>query len=437
MDEDQKNYMMNSKLMRNDITYDITANDIGLDKIRLENYATWKTKGTLYTQRYDSQGQRWAANFMVEPMCADAELESFAKFINGTEYHLENDDETTIPITYGANTINLSNYAKEEHVKQIKSELYINDELIDSYEKTEGLNIEKNYDYHFVKMQKEGMAVLNVKVKSYLITQFTTDGALVDVKNYTLVVYFSEQEESGDAEEIKEEEEFPQDDYIEIPTRYNSVRDESYAKFEEFPPPYIDSIELNVINQGDERELPVLRNTGKEFVCAGQTIVIKAVVFNSPTSVTLEFEGDSSIRRFDSITKRFEWDEPKSRRVTTYLPTLEDYKKMYSGIVKMRKNGSVEENATEYIFTYIIPYETKQTLHSWATLRNNSKDAFAIDEKMIFTRKSSPYQIVVKAKSDTGADTKRYDLDVFERWDTIYNRDISKYLVDSFSYWSR
>ena len=178
--------------------------------------------------------------------------------------------------------------------------------------------------------------------------------------------------------------------------------------------------------------MPRIKNTGKEFVCAWQTITVKAIVVNAPATVTFEFAGDSSITRFDAITKKFEWDEPKSRKVPTFFPSLSDFENMYSGKVFMKEGDYVDENAIEYTFTYIIPYETKQTLNSWNTLRNDTKDALAIDESKIFTRRTSPYQIVVKAKSATGSDTSRYYLDVFERWDTIYNRDISKYVEKDF-----
>ncbi len=179
--------------------------------------------------------------------------------------------------------------------------------------------------------------------------------------------------------------------------------------------------------------MPKVKNTGKEFVCAGQTIMIKAVVVNAPANVTIEFAGDTSITRFDAITKKFEWDEPRRRKVPTFFTSLKEFETMYSGKVFMKEEDYVDENSIEYTYTYIIPYETKQTLNSWKTLRNETKDAFSIDESKIFTRRTSPYQIVVKARSETGSDTSRYDLDVFERWDTIYNRDISKYLEKDYS----
>ena len=54
---------------------------------------------------------------------------------------------------------------------------------------------------------------------------------------------------------------------------------------------------------------------------------------------------------------------------------------------------------------------------------------------MIFNRIKSPYQLVFKAEGFGGVTTKRVDLDVFERWDTLYNRDIKSYVKNGNSGW--
>ena len=420
MYEEQKDYMQNTKLMRNNIAYDITANDIGLDRIRLENYATWKTKGTLYTQRYDMQNNLWSANFMVPEMAADSEIEGYAEFPNGTKYYLKDEEELVIPINFGAKVINLSEFAKQEHVKQIKSELYINDELISSIENTGVLEI-NNSAFYTLQKDNTDMIILNVKIKAILLTKFTTDGALTDIKEYTLIVCFNEEEDTETEKII-----------------YNSVDDDIYSKNEFSIPPYIDNIKVTVISRGQEISLSKGRLTGNDFVCAGQTIKIYADVVNGPANVTLEFEGDKSITRFDDTTKKFEYYDPLRNGLPIYLGSLDAYNKMYSSIVKLDEDEYIEDNLIRYETTYIVPYETRQTLNSWSTLRATSKDAFDVDEKKIFTRITSPYQLVIKAKNAKGADTSRYNLDVFERWDTLYNRDISPYLYrDNESYYGR
>ena len=416
MDDYQKEYMLNSKLMRNEVTYNITALDIGLDKVRLENYATWTTKGSVYTERYDMQNKRWAANFMVPPMAGNARLEGYAKFPNGTEYQVSNDESfVDVPINYGANVLNLSDYARKEHVKEIKSELYINDSLISSISNTECLEVDNSKTYTVYKNGDNETVVLYVTVKSSLITKFITDGALVDIQKYILTIQFGE----------KEEEELILND--EPDTYFRAVETEIEYESEEFPPPKITNVTIKRIVNGEQKDLLISRKTGKAFVCAGQTITISVAINNSVDRAYISFQGDSSIFTFDDLTKRFEWDEPRQRKEKTYFNNLNAFRKMYSATIFLNKDSSDGET-TYYSYTYIIPYGTKQTLNSWSTLREKNQDAFSIDENQLFTRITSPYQLVVKASGVGGMDTKRVELDVFERWDTLYNRNISKYV---------
>ena len=406
--------------MRNDISYDITAISIGLDKVRLENYATWKTKGSVYTQRYDMQNKRWAANFMVPPMAADAELDGYASFPNGREFVLDKDEiSLTIPILFGAKMINLSDYARPEHVKSIKSELYIEGELVDVVEDSEKVEIGSNYIFVFDKTVSDEIVTIEVVVKSSLLTKFTTDSALVDIKKYSITIKGKNYIEKEPVNMVVDE-----NNYIEEKTYINRVYDEKYAEYPENPPPYIESV---TIKKDDDSNVFIAKNTGKRFVLAGQTIKLEVVAVNFPNSVTLEFEGDSSIYTFDKTTQRFEWEEPKSRRVNTLCPSLNEFKKMFSKVISFKKVKSYETK-TIYTLTYVIPYETKQTLNSWNTLREESKDAFNIDERKLFSRIRNPYELVVKVRNANGADTKRVDLDVFERWDTLYNRDLTPYI---------
>ena len=414
MDDFQKEYMLNSKLMRNNITYNITVNDIGLDKARIENYATWKTKGTIYTQRFDKSGKRWAANFMVEPMAADAKLQSFAEFPNGKIYSVPEENDVQILINYGGEVIDLTDYAKPEHIKEIKSQIYINDVLIGEVSDSEKSKVEANIEYLVTKSFEGEVVILNVSVKSILITKFKTDGPLVDVKNYQVIINFGN--------DLIEE--HPIDDT----SYYHNVKDDYESTNEIIPPPAITSIKINRKIDGESTNLLISKKSNKEFVCAGQTITIYVTVVNPVDRVSLSFEGDSSIITFDDVTKKFEWDEPKSRNKKTFFSNLDGFKKMYRGSVSMELNGYTGETAI-YSYTYIIPYNTKQTLESWATLREKSQDAFSINERQLFNRIKKPYQIVIKASGFGGVTTERKDLDVFERWDTLYNRDLSKYIL--------
>ena len=80
---------------------------------------------------------------------------------------------------------------------------------------------------------------------------------------------------------------------------------------------------------------------------------------------------------------------------------------------------------------YTVPYRTKQTLESWATLREKSGDYEDIDKNKLFSRISEPYKI----KIQIGDREYIYEFDVFERWDTVLNRDASKYITNSNQKW--
>lgn len=412
MDDIQKEYMLSQNLTRNNTVYDLKIEDIGFDKVRVENYATWKTKGSVYTQRYDRNNKKWAANFLIPAMAADAELESFAKFPNGLEYTLSKEENgTNIIINYGSTVVNLTEYAKKEHVKEIKSQLYINNIFIDEYKSSETVQIEKNYNYFVNRKDYENQSILilNIEIRSTLLTKFTTDGFLTDVKTYTLVVYLD------DEEKLKNE------------TKFNFVFNEEYANFPEIPPPKITKIEIKRISEGEEKDLLIAKNTSKKFVCAGQTIVIRLKAINVPERATLEFAGDSSIFTLDSLTEKFEWTEPRERGEKTIVGSLKNLKQLYNKEVFLEVISKKEDEAI-FEITYVIPYETKQTLHSWSTLRKECNNAFQINEGQLFSRIEYPYELVIKVIGPSGATTKRIELDVFERWDTLYNRDISKYI---------
>lgn len=412
MDDIQKEYMLSQNLTRNNTVYNLKIEDIGFDKVRVENYATWKTKGSVYTQRYDRNNKKWAANFLIPAMAADAELESYAKFPNGLEYRLPKEEKSTnIIINYGANVLNLSEYAKQEHVKEIKSQLYINNIFIDELKASEALHIEKNCNYFVNKKDYENQSILilNIEIRSTLLTKFTTDGVLTDIETYTLVIYLD------DEELLKDE------------TKINFVFDEEYANYPEIPPPKITKIEIKRISEGVEKDLLIAKNTGKKFVCAGQTIVIRVKAINVPEWASLEFAGDSSIFTLDSLTEKFEWTEPRARGENTIVGSFKELKQLYNTEVFLELISKRENEAT-FEITYVIPYGTKQTLHSWDTLRKESNNAFQINEEQIFSRIEYPYEIVIKVTGPSGATTKRIELDVFERWDTLYNRDISNYI---------
>lgn len=409
LDEEQKNYMLNTKLMRNDTVYDLTAMDIGLTKARVENYATWKTNGNIYTRRYDMNNKEWAANFIIPPMAANAELNSYIELPNGNEYSIEDDTEILeIPVNFGSEVVNLTDYAKKEHVKVIKSELYIDNVLIGEISKEKEIYVSSNATIKINKNNySENVIELEVKVKSTLLTEFTSDGALVDIKTEKIRITI------GEAEELYEE---------------NDVENLYKRKSDEFPPPKITDIKISRVEDDDVLELPTAKKTKSKFICAGQVLQIDLKAVNWPNSITLEFDGDTSINTLDELTKKFEWDDPNERKVQKRYGSLKALKEQYDGVVSAKVTKSYENGDKDFRIIYVIPYGTNQTLHSWSTLRKASKDAFNIDETKLFSRIKEPYKLVFKVRGLFGATTRTISLDVYERWDTLYNRDLTPYI---------
>lgn len=409
LDKDQRDYMMNTKLMRNNITYELTAKDIGLNKTRVENYATWKTNGNIYTRRYDMNNKEWAANFIVPPMAANAEIESQLYLPNGKNYTIDAEEtEIEIPIEYGADVINLTEYSKKEHVKIIKSQLYINGDLISEVSDEKILNVSDLKNLVINKsVFSENNVEIEVMVKSMLLTEFLADGALVDIKTETIKIHI---------ETLEEE------------TSENYVKDVYDTNFSEFPPPEITQITLSRIEDGEEKALPIAKKTNTQFICAGQILQIDLKAINLPERITLQFSGNTSINTLDDLTKKFEWDDPVARKIKKRYPTLEKLKEQYDGVVSAKIIKEYSNGDKDFRITYVIPYRTKQTLHSWSTLREQSKDAFNIDATRLFSRIQKPYTLVFKVSGPLGKTTKRVELDVFERWDTLYNRDLRPYM---------
>ena len=409
LDQDQKNYMLNSKLMRNDVTYDLTATDIGLAKARVENFATWKTNGNIYTRRYDMNNKEWAANFIVPPMAADADIESYMNFSNGKEYTISKDENILqIPIEYGADVVNLTDYSKKEHVKILKSQLYVDGNLISEVSDKKILHITDDNKILIDKnIYSENEIELEVMVKSVLLTEFFADGALVDIKR----------------EAIKINIEVPKEENIQ-----NDVKGVYDSEFDEFPPPEITNIILSRIENNTPKELPIAKKTNTKFICAGQVLQIDLKAVNLPERISLQFEGNVSINTLDDLTKKFEWEDPVARKTKKRYSTLEKLKEQYDGVVGAKVIKEYSNGDKDFRITYVIPYKTKQTLHSWSTLRELSNDAFNIDETRLFSRIQKPYELVFKVSGPLGKTTKRVKLDVFERWDTLYNRDLTPYI---------
>lgn len=143
------------------------------------------------------------------------------------------------------------------------------------------------------------------------------------------------------------------------------------------------------------------------FISAGETLAIAIDYPNKVESITVDFVGDRSIKHVDKLTKKFLGQNLEYNFPLTLYP---------------------DENG---IFVYKIPYGTNQTLESWSTLREKSGDAENINKSLLFSRIREPYQIKIKIEDEEVI----YKFDVFERWDTILNRDASKYITNANQKW--
>lgn len=406
--KEQVEYMLSQNLIRNGITYPITAQSIGLDKARIEAYATWKTSGSIFTLKKDNQGGIWEATFHVPPMAGDAKFNAKLELINGNKYTVsKNQESIEIPIKFGAEVTNLGQYAKKEDIKNISSELEVENNIVDKIEAKGVVSISKDNKLVINKSDypNAGKVTLVIKNTSVLETCFQAEVPMVDIKEIQIEITFEGNEASED-----------EGKFIEV----NNVNTRNHN---DIPRPTISSIKLyrkTVSNKSQKMNLYIAKKTNMPFICAGQVLVVEASVLNSPQIVSFSIEGNSKIRTLDSLTKKFVYDEPRERGETPMYSSLNDLRAIYNMPVTMKKENGV------YKIEYVIPYETKQSLNSWSTLRNNN--ALEIDNSKLFTRILSPYVVKIYASNRGGSITRSIEFDVFERWDTIYNRNITEYV---------
>ena len=407
----QREYMLKQKWWRKGSKYDITAEMIGVNKARVENFATWKTAGNIYTENLREDGVRFAATFNIPSMAADAEIKSKLTIHNGTSYNISKEDSNIIiPISYGALIENLSEYVTKDDIKNIQAELLIDGVRVKNVIANESLNIDDTFLLNIDKSNYENQKIIEILVRCNSIaeTYFASDIPLCSTKEEIILINI---EREGDIIEVED----------------------VNRRFKSGDKPKITSIEIKRISSDSRSkekyvDLNIAKKTNSEFICAGQVLYIRIGTRNDASTVTLEIEGDSSITTFDKLTEKFEWTEPKERGIETRYMSLSALKKIYNMPLRL----SLEEdmgNGVKYFSTiYVIPYETKQTLKSWSSIREETRNAFEIDENTLFERIENPYSFVFKAKSEIGVTTRRKNIDIFEAWNKIYNRDLSKYI---------
>ncbi len=172
------------------------------------------------------------------------------------------------------------------------------------------------------------------------------------------------------------------------------------------------------------------------FVLAGRMMGIKVVTGGYVDRIEMDFEGpyinyeeDKSIKTLDKLTKRFEWDEPIERGIEPDFSSVEDLENHYALPRSFDKRAApIADYNNVYATYYLIPYGTKQSLHSWYTLREESGSAFNINKNRLLDRIKDPFILKLKVYSGLRYIEKDIYLDVFERWDTLFNRDLRPYI---------
>lgn len=161
------------------IEYPINAMDIGLDKAVLETCATWKTAGIIRVNRMAQDHSIRHATFYIKAMAASADVKAF---LDIDDNFVLQDGKVRIKFKFGAQAINLTNYAKEEHIKEIFAQVLINNQEIATVKANQQKKVEKEVFYEMSQKDFESLGVdkLTIQVKCYLYTEFNVDGLMQD-----------------------------------------------------------------------------------------------------------------------------------------------------------------------------------------------------------------------------------------------------------------
>lgn len=178
----------------------------------------------------------------------------------------------------------------------------------------------------------------------------------------------------------------------------------------------------------DKGYLEELKKTEKNsdtsgFICAGETLGFSLATENVDY-IEVDFLGDESIKKLDDLTKKFLIDIPKSNG-----KDVSDIMNQYAFFPQKVYPHVVDKSGKQlFKWFYTIPYRTTQTLESWSSLKNGTLEDINISK--LFDRRNEPYELVIYLNGDVKS-AIHLSFDVFERWDTILNRDVTKYVINS------
>lgn len=190
---DTIDYNTNTCNPYNLVEYNISANSIGLDKVKLNTCSTWKTYGIVSVNRINNKGEIRYATLATAPMAASATVKS--KFESNNNIIITSDKESVnVDITFGAEVINLNDYATKEQIKEIYSTIYINGIEISRISGSKTVLVDKKISYTVSRnmFSSPGENKIHVKVVSYLYTEFSVDGLMEDIYETDLVINVDE-----------------------------------------------------------------------------------------------------------------------------------------------------------------------------------------------------------------------------------------------------
>ena len=151
----------------------------GMNIFKVNTPSTWKSRGVVTANFLSTKvsGIRYII-FATSPMAASAEIKSY---LNTNDIVIEEDEiDKKVKINFGANVNNLNGYATKEQIKEIVSVIYINGKEIAKISGSKTDRLDKNIVYTVSRdnYSKDGTYPLDIKVKSYLYTEFYVDGLL-------------------------------------------------------------------------------------------------------------------------------------------------------------------------------------------------------------------------------------------------------------------
>ena len=167
----------NSTNPYNQVDYNLTPNKVGLDKVVMNTYSTFKTKGILTARRKNPNGNITYSIFSTAPMAINANIKSKLN-CNENIVLNEREQEIDINIDFGATINGLNDYATKNNIKEVVSELYINNKKVSviSNVKTDNINRIYTFKINRKEYEKASKYPILLKVKSYFYTEFDVDG---------------------------------------------------------------------------------------------------------------------------------------------------------------------------------------------------------------------------------------------------------------------